>query len=233
MSEVQVKICGITSVEDAQAAIELGAAMLGLNFYALSPRCITLERAQEIARAVTFSNRRAGCSPLSGATIRRVKLVGVFVNMNISEVLRIARAVPLDTVQLHGDESPADCDAVAAGFAVIRALKVDAEFSAERAAEFAVCRALLLDTPCVGHGGSGKSFDWASVDWARVRGVLPAAKLILAGGLDAGNVAQAIAMADPDAVDVCSGVESAKGIKSVEKMREFVAAVRAAERQEQ
>jgi phosphoribosylanthranilate isomerase len=230
---VEIKICGITRVEDARAAIELGAAMLGLNFYPPSPRCITLPQAQEIARAVAFDNRRAGCSPLSGAPQGRVRLAGVFVNMNISEVLRIARAVPLDEVQLHGDESPADCEAVAAEFAVIRALKVDADFGAERAAEFAVCRALLLDTPSAAHGGSGKRFDWAAVGWERVRRALPAAKLILAGGLDAGNVAEAIAVANPDAVDVCSGVESAKGIKSVEKMRAFVAAVRAAERQEQ
>jgi len=230
---VEIKICGITRVEDAQAAIELGASMLGLNFYPQSPRCITLPQAQEIARTVTFINRKAGCSPLSAARPTPVKLVGVFVNMNISEVLRIARAVPLDAVQLHGDESPADCEAVAAEFAVIRALKVDADFGAERAAEFAVCRALLLDTPCAEHGGSGKRFDWSSVEWERVRRAVPKAKLILAGGLDAGNVVEAIAVANPDAVDVCSGVESAKGIKSVEKMREFVAAVQAAERQEQ
>src|ERR1035441_11016989 len=104
---VEIKICGITRVEDAQAAIELGAAMLGLNFYPQSPRCITLEQAQEIARVVAFMNRKAGCWPVSGATPGRVKLVGVFVNMNVSELLRIARAVPLDIVQLHGHESGA------------------------------------------------------------------------------------------------------------------------------
>jgi phosphoribosylanthranilate isomerase len=216
-SAVEIKICGITSVADAEAAMDLGADMLGLNFYPQSPRCIPLEQAQEIAHA------KPG----------RVKLVGVFVNMNLSEVLRIARAVPLDAVQLHGDESPADCEAVAAEFSVIRALKVDAGFSAGRAAQFAVCRGLLLDTPSAAHGGSGECFDWTSVEWESVRRALPLAKLILAGGLDAGNVAEAIAVAHPGAVDVCSGVESAKGIKSVEKMREFVAAVRAAERQEQ
>ena len=230
---VEIKICGITRVEDAQAAIELGAAMLGLNFYPQSPRCITLEQAQEIARVVAFMNRKAGCWPVSGATPGRVKLVGVFVNMNVSELLRIARAVPLDAVQLHGDESPADCEAVAAEFAVIRALKVGAEFSAERVAEFAVCRGLLLDTPSAAHGGSGECFDWAGVEWERVRRALPAAKLILAGGLDAGNVGEAIAIAKPDMVDVCSGVESAKGIKCLFEMGRFVAAVRAAERQEQ
>jgi phosphoribosylanthranilate isomerase len=239
MSAVEIKICGITRVEDAQAAIELGASMLGLNFYPRSPRCVTLPQAQEIARAAAgVSDRRASdrlvpATGVGNSTAKRAQLVGVFVNMNIAEVLRIARAVPLDAVQLHGDESPADCEAAAAEFAVIRALKVDAEFNPARAAEFAVCRGLLLDTPTASHGGSGECFDWASVEWGRVRRALPAAKLLLAGGLHAGNVAQAIAVARPDAVDVCSGVESAKGIKSLIEMGKFVAAVRAAERQEQ
>lgn len=230
---VQIKICGITRVEDAQAAIELGAAMLGLNFYVRSPRCIALPQAQEIARVVAFHNRKAGCGPVSEATPGPVKLVGVFVNMNVAEVLRIARAVPLDAVQLHGDESPDDCLAIAADFNVIRALRVDANFSAERAAEFATCRGLLFDTPTPAHGGSGECFDWNSVDWDSVSVAAPKVKKFLAGGLHAGNVGEAIAVAHPDAVDVCSGVESAKGIKDMRMMRAFVAAVRAAERQEQ
>jgi phosphoribosylanthranilate isomerase len=217
MSAVEIKICGITRVADALAAVELGTAMLGLNFYAGSPRCITLMQAREIAAAV------AG----------RVKLVGVFVNMNAEEVLRIARTVPLDAVQLHGDESRNECEAIAVEFEVIRALKVDSEFSAERAAQFACCHSLLLDTASVGHGGSGKSFDWASVEWESVRDASGAAKMFLAGGLHAGNVQEAIAIVHPDVVDVCSGVESAKGIKSLMQMGRFVAAVRAAERQEQ
>ena len=217
MNAVEIKFCGITRVEDALAAIELGAALLGVNFYAGSPRCITLAQAQEISKAV------AG----------RVKLVGVFVNMNVAEVLRIARAVPLDAVQLHGDESRIECETVAKEFEVIRALKVNADFSAERAAEFACCGGLLVDTPSAGHGGSGESFDWTSVPWSGVRRVLPEAKVFLAGGLHAGNVGEAIRTVRPDAVDVCSGVEAAKGTKSLTQMRAFVAAVRAAERQEQ
>jgi phosphoribosylanthranilate isomerase len=213
---VQIKICGITRVEDAEAAIGLGADMLGLNFYARSPRCIAPAQAREIARAV------AG----------RVRLVGVFVNMNLTELLRTAAEAELDAVQLHGDESPADCAVVAANYPVIRALKADARFSPAHAARFAACIGLLLDTPTPAHGGSGESFDWAGVRWQDVRSAVPDTKLFLAGGLHAGNVAQAIAVAHPDAVDVCSGVESAKGTKSVEKMREFVAAVRAAERRE-
>ena len=214
---VEIKVCGITRIEDAEAAIELGAAMLGLNFYARSPRYIAPAKALEIAREV------AG----------RARLVGVFVNMDVAELLRIAGEVQLDAVQLHGGESPADCEAVASGFEVIRALKVDAEFSPARVARFSGCRGLMLDTPSPQHGGSGAAFNWAMVAWDSVRRAAPASKLFLAGGLHAGNVAEAIAVAHPDVVDVCSGVEAAKGIKSVARMREFVAAVRAAERQEQ
>lgn len=216
MSAVEIKICGITSAADALAAVDAGASMLGLNFYEASPRCISLERAQEIAKAIEG----------------RAKLVGVFVNMNVPRVLQIARAVPLKAVQLHGSESPQQCDAVAEEFEVIRALHADARFSAARAAEFAGCAGLLLDTACADHGGSGRSFDWASVDWASVRVAAPQAKLFLAGGLHAGNVRTAISAAHPDVVDVCSGVEMGNGIKSVEQMREFVAAVRAAESEE-
>jgi phosphoribosylanthranilate isomerase len=213
---VEIKMCGITSAADALAAVGVGAHMLGLNFYEASPRCISVERAQEIAAV------------LAG----RAKLVGIFVNMNVSLVLHTARTVSLDAVQLHGSESREECEAVATEFPVIRALKVDATFSTAQAAEFAGCTGLLLDTACAGHGGSGASFDWSSVDWAGVRAAVPASKLFLAGGLHAGNVAEAIAVAHPDVVDVCSGGEMEKGIKSVERMREFVAAVRAAEGQE-
>lgn len=216
MSAVEIKICGITSAADALAAVDAGAAMLGLNFYEHGPRCISLERAQEIAATV------AG----------RVQLVGVFVNMNVSDVLRIAHAVPLAALQLHGSESPEDCAEVAADFDVIRALKVDAGFNPSHAVEFADCAGLLLDTACASHGGSGRSFDWSSVEWTAIRAAAPGAKLFLAGGLHAGNIAEAIAVAHPDVVDVCSGVEQEKGIKSVRRIREFVAAVRAAEGQE-
>lgn len=213
---VEIKICGITRVQDALAAVDVGAAMLGLNFYPQSPRCITLERAQEITRAIVG--------------VSRVKLVGVFVNMDLSEVLRIAHAVPLDALQLHGDETRRDCELAAQEFEVIRALKADVAFTADRIAEFTCCRGLLVDTPCAGHGGSGESFPWADVPWASLRRVSSTMKIFLAGGLDAGNVGAAIAAAHPDVVDVCSGVEAAKGIKSVSQMQGFVAAVRAAER---
>jgi phosphoribosylanthranilate isomerase len=136
-------------------------------------------------------------------------------------------------VQLHGDESPRDCELAAREFEVIRAFHIDAAFSAGRVAEFAACTGILLDAPCAVHGGSGESFHWTGVPWALVRRALPAAKVFLAGGLCAANVAAAIAAVHPDVVDVCTGVESGKGIKNVSLMRDFVAAVRAAERQQQ
>jgi len=191
--------------------------MLGLNFYSGSPRCISLEQAQRIARAIATP----------------VKLVGVFVNMNIENVQRIARAVPLDAVQFHGDESSRDCQSAAPEFEVIRTFKADKTFTVERASEFAFCAGILLDAPCAEHGGSGESFCWSSVPWTELHLALPSTKIFLAGGLHAANVSAAIAAAHPDVVDVCSGVESAKGIKSVSMMRDFVAAVRAAEEQKQ
>ncbi|HEX9201927.1 MAG TPA: phosphoribosylanthranilate isomerase [Acidobacteriaceae bacterium] len=217
MSAVQIKICGITRVEDALEAVALGAEMMGLNFYAKSPRFVSPKQAQYIAEAV------AG----------KIKVVGVFVNMNVEEVLEIARTVPLDFVQVHGDESLNECEAIANEFEVIRALKVDAGFSPELASEFAFCSGLLLDTPSAGHGGAGESFDWTRVDWEKVRGASPFVDIFLAGGLNAGNVGEAIEIVHPDVVDVCSGVEAEKGIKSASRMREFVAAVRAAEGMEQ
>ena len=213
---VAIKMCGITRVQDAQDAVSCGAAILGLNFYSGSPRCIALEQAQQIAESV------AG----------RVKLAGIFVNMNVAEVLRIARAVPLDVVQLHGSEPLAECRAIAAEFEVIRALKVDAAFNPADAVCFASLNGILLDAPCDGHGGSGVSFSWTQINWHNLRRLIAPAKLFLAGGLTAENVAEAITQAQPDVVDVCSGIESEKGIKSLDKMREFVAAVRAAERQQ-
>ena len=133
-----------------------------------------------------------------------------------ADVLGIARAVPLDAVQLHGDESRRRLPGLAAEFEVIRALKVDADFSEVSAAQFAACRGLLLDAPSAGYGGAGESFRWEMRGLEGLRDALPAARL-LAGRRPARRpmCAEAIAIAHPDVVDVCSGVESEKGIKSV------------------
>ncbi len=183
-SAVEIKICGITRVEDAQAAVDLGAAMLGLNFYPQSPRCITLEQAQEIARAVASVSDRSASVPV--AKPGRVKLVGVFVNMNISEVLRIARAVPLDAVQLHGDESRRDCERGRRSSSVIRALKVDAAFSRNIRR-----RIRLLSRAAAGHSMRGpwrlgRKFSLGRACSGRACALHPRrSKSVLAGGLHA------------------------------------------------
>ena len=212
---ITVKICGITRVEDAVAAVEAGAELLGLNFYSGSPRCISVERAQEIAAAV------AG----------RAMLTGVFVNAPVSNILDIARAVPLKQVQLHGEEDADDLRAIARHYPVLRSLQADASLASAQPAQFANCAGVLVDTASAQRGGTGEAFDWGAINWAALRRAIVPAKLLLAGGLNAANVGAAIAAAHPDAVDVASGVEVEKGIKSAEMMRDFVAAVRAAERQ--
>ncbi len=212
---VRMKFCGITRPEDAEAAIACGASLLGLNFYPGSPRHITLEQAQQIADAV------AG----------RVRLVGVFVNMNLSGVRQVARAVPLDCIQLHGEELREESAELAGDFEVIRAIKVTPQFLPDDLAAHTCCQGLLLDTPSPLHGGSGQSFDWRSVNWTAIREAAPWAALYLAGGLTAENVAEAIGIAHPDVVDVASGIEESKGIKSAIKMRAFAAAVLAAGRE--
>lgn len=214
MNPVQIKICGLTGVEDALAAVECGATMLGLNFYPPSPRYVALNRARQIAHAVTG----------------RVPLVGVFVHATLDELEKTIHAVPLNAAQLYG-KLPADgLASLAQRCRLIRALPADDPLDP---AQLALFHGLLVDTPTALHGGCGQSFAWNSVDWTRLRATLPHLQFYLAGGLTTANVAAAIAAAHPDVVDVCSGVEATKGIKDRNKMYEFVAAVRAAEGQQQ
>ena len=211
---VQIKICGLTRADDAVAAIECGTAMLGLNFHPPSPRFVSVEQARQIARAVE------GHAPL----------VGIFVNIDLLTLRQIIREVPLDAVQLCGTLPFTDTSELGASGRLIRALPADSVIDEKQLAGF---HALLIDTPTPQHGGSGETFTWNSVNWPALRAALPQTQLFLAGGLNAANVGAAIAAAHPDVVDVCSGVEQTKGIKSLHKMREFAAAVRAAEGQPQ
>lgn len=205
-----LKVCGITNQEDASAAFEAGATAVGFNFYARSPRYLTPERAAEIV------------------TPEGVRRVGVFVNEKRARVEEIARAARLDVAQLHGDETPAEYPEVArallpaeATLAVWKALRVDANFDLalhrDNPAE-----ALLLDGPAGDlYGGAGIGFDWRVVrDTDR--------KIVLAGGLEASNVAAAIELARPWGVDACSRIESAPGRKDHKKMTEFLRAAMAA-----
>jgi phosphoribosylanthranilate isomerase len=192
-----VKVCGITNVDDAMAAVEAGAGALGFNFYPGSPRYLSGTDAAAITAGVA-----AG-----------VLKVGVFVNEKPERILAIARAVGLDVVQLHGDESAAD---VPVGVRVWKAFRVGDGFGLEQLESFPA-EAYLLDTPTALYGGSGHTFDWS-----RARG--GARRILLAGGLDESNVRQAIEAAQPWGVDACSRLESAPGKKDHGRMARFIAA---------
>jgi phosphoribosylanthranilate isomerase len=212
VSRLFVKICGITSVEDAQLAVDAGADAVGFVFFAMSPRKTTVERASRIVRVLP-------------TTVRRV---GVFVNETPEAMSRAAEEVGLDLLQLHGDE-PAEA---LAGLArpVIKAVRVGRGFAQDEALRFAEKAAgLLVDTRLPGEtqlpGGTGVPFDWTLVKGLAER--VPF--LMLAGGLSPQNVAEAIRAVRPHAVDVSSGVEALPGRKDAEKVRAFVRAAREAE----
>lgn len=201
---VRSKICGITRIEDALAAVEAGADAIGLVFYGKSPRAVSIEQAAAILQALP---------PF-------VTSVGLFVDMPRDELQQLLQRLPLDLLQFHGDESPADCEGH--GRPYIKALRVrPGEDVAAAMAPYAGARGILLDTFVEGvPGGTGASFDWSLVPENAAK------PIILAGGLDAGNVATAIRQVRPYAVDVSGGVEAGKGIKDAGKIRAFVRAVR-------
>jgi phosphoribosylanthranilate isomerase len=197
-----MKFCGITRVEDAWAAADLGAAAIGFVFAPASPRAITPDAAQAIARTLPPFLQR----------------VGVFVDLSAAEVRRIAEHVGLDAVQLHGRETPAD--AAVAWPRVIKALGRDRDPAAEAAAWPASVTLLVDAATGDAPGGTGQLADWpAAAALARLR------RLVLAGGLTADNVGEAIAVVRPYAVDVSSGIETRPGEKSVARMRAFAKAV--------
>ncbi|MBJ7545666.1 phosphoribosylanthranilate isomerase [Pseudomonas chengduensis] len=204
MTVVRSKICGITRIEDALAAVEAGADAIGLVFYGKSPRAVSIEQAAAILQALP---------PF-------VTSVGLFVDMPRDELQQLLQRLPLDLLQFHGDESPADCEGH--GRPYIKALRVrPGEDVAAAMAPYAGARGILLDTFVEGvPGGTGASFDWSLVPENAAK------PIILAGGLDAGNVATAIRQVRPYAVDVSGGVEASKGIKDAGKIRAFVRAVR-------
>ena len=203
---VKVKICGITNTGDALAAVELGAWAIGTNFYPESPRRCDIETAAEIATAVR----------------RRVEVAGIFVNAPIAEVLETVENVPLTMIQLHGDEGPSYCEEVrrSTGLAVIKAGRAR-DASAVRALSAYRTDYHLLDTHVPGAwGGTGERFDWELA--ANHPGRPP---LLLSGGLTPENVADAIAVVQPFAVDVASGVEAEPGRKDPERLRRFFESV--------
>lgn len=201
---VRVKVCGITNIADALAAVDAGADAIGIVF-ARSPRQVTLE----VARSIT-----AEVPPL-------VCKVGVFVDAPIEEVRQALAFCSLDVAQLHGNESPDFCRALLPR--VVKSFRVKDEGVLVELARYQV-NAYLLDTYDAGvHGGSGHSFDWQI---ARSAGRL--GRIILSGGLRPENVREAVRLAQPYAVDVCSGVESRPGKKDHSKVSAFVAAAKEA-----
>ena len=199
----RVKICGITRIEDALAAVNAGADAIGLVFYAPSPRCVTIAQAQQIVAALP---------PF-------VSVVALFVNATIAEIETILAQVRIDIVQFHGDETPAQCQQI--NLPYYKAIRVKAESNLlQYALEFESAKALLLDTYTeAAFGGTGHVFDWNLIPKNMTKPV------ILAGGLVPENVALAIRQVRPYAVDVSGGVEQSKGVKDTAKITAFMHAV--------
>jgi phosphoribosylanthranilate isomerase len=212
MTRTRIKICGITRREDLIAALDAGVDAIGLVFYAPSARSLTVTQARELRRRIP---------PFVACT-------ALFVNPNVEEVENILDVVRPDVLQFHGSEDDGFCASFGRPF--IKAAPVGPAFDLlHLRGEYPHAGALLLDTPSIGHGGSGKAFDWTLLPADHTHpDALP---LVLSGGLNAANVGAAIGQVRPYAVDVSSGVESAKGIKDAQRIREFVAAVKAADEQ--
>ena len=199
----RVKICGITRIEDALAAVNAGADAIGLVFYAQSPRCVTIEQAQKIVAAIP---------PF-------VSVVGLFINASKAEIETVLSKVRLDILQFHGDESQNDCEQIKLPY--YKAIRVKADTNLlQCAVEFGSAKALLLDTYSdAAFGGTGQVFDWGLIPKNLTK------PLILAGGLTAENVGSAIKRVQPYAVDVSGGVEKSKGVKDAAKIAAFMQAV--------
>lgn len=210
MRRTRVKICGITSPEDALAAADAGADAIGLVFYADSPRHVTPERAAEICRVLP---------PF-------VMPVGLFVDAAPAEIERVLAAVPLGLLQFHGEESPSACARYARPYLKAVRMRDGVDVAAEMA-RFGSAAGILLDAyNRAVAGGTGEVFDWERVPKELGR------RVILAGGLHPDNVAEAVAALRPYAVDVSSGVESEPGAKDAGRIVRFIEAVAAADRPE-
>lgn len=214
----RIKICGITNLDDAQAAVDAGADAIGLNFFSKSSRFVVPATARQIAMSLP-------------ATVTKV---GVFVNHAAEEIARIVDDVGLNCIQLHGDERPNFLLELPAGKPVVRAVRPSGGDFTSVVVDLAVCRlagripdALLVDAEAPGtYGGAGRVSNWEAV--VAHRAAFEDMPLILAGGLTPENVARAIKMVRPDGVDVASGVEFEPGRKLASRMIEFINAAREA-----
>ena len=208
----RVKICGLKSPGDVDAAISSGVDALGFVFYPPSPRAVSPNIA-----ATLIARLPAG-----------VDAVGLVVNATDAEFEAIRAAAPITLWQFHGDESPEQCRRLAAGQPWIKAARVGAGFAFDDfSLQYSQADALLLDALVEGYGGGGIPFDWSGIPQAWISANAP--RVVLSGGLNVHNVGEAIARLHPCAVDVSSGVEISKGVKDHALMKEFIEAVRAAD----
>ena len=208
----RVKICGLKTPVDVDAAVVAGVDALGFVFYPPSPRAIS----PHIAAAL-ISRLPAG-----------VDAVGLVVNATDSEFEAIRASAPITLWQFHGDESPAECQRLAGGQPWIKAARVGADFAfADFSLQYRLADAFLLDALVDGYGGGGIPFDWSGIPQAWISANAP--QVVLSGGLNVHNVGEAIARLHPCAVDVSSGVEISKGVKDHALMSQFIQAVRAAD----
>jgi len=203
VTRTRIKICGITRVEDAVAAVNAGADAIGLVFYEKSPRHVSVEQAIEIVKKVPAF----------------VSVVGLFVDAPSEYIKTILSQVHLDLLQFHGNETPAQCQQFHLPY--IKAIRVKPDSNlVQYALDFNDAKALLLDAYTKGvAGGTGQVFDWKLIPNSLAHHV------ILAGGLTPDNVTEAIAQVHPYAVDVSGGVELSKGIKSADKISAFIKGV--------
>jgi phosphoribosylanthranilate isomerase len=217
MPRTRIKICGLTREEDVRSAVAAGADALGFVFYPASPRYVSAARAAELIALVP---------PF-------VTPVALFVNATIDEVREVARLAPFALLQFHGDETAAECAAIAAavGRPFMRVFRMRADTSAGDLLEYEhqyrsaspLFSSLLLDTYVDAYGGAGKVFDWSLIP----KELAP--RVVLSGGLSANNATDAVVRVRPYAVDISSGVEQQKGIKDARKIAAFIDAVRAAD----
>jgi phosphoribosylanthranilate isomerase len=206
----RIKICGITRIADALAAAEAGADAIGLVFYPQSPRHVSIQQAQAIARALP---------PF-------ISTVALFVNASEVQVRTVIDAVHPSLLQFHGDEAPADCARYAYPYLRAARMKPGLDLLNFKS-QFTDAQALLLDAYLEAYGGGGEVFEWSLIP---KNANFP---IVLSGGLHASNVGRAIAQVRPWAVDVSSGVEQSKGVKDAAAIRRFIEAVRAADRAQQ
>ncbi len=207
ISPARIKICGLTQLQDAQLAAELGAFALGFVFYTRSPRAISAQAAAEMISALSDTNTPQG---------NKLWKVGVFVNADYDELAQTAETAGLSHLQLHGNESPELCQRLQnSGFEVIKALRLNSADELEQLTDYP--SPILLDAAVPGiWGGSGHLADWELATLAAQR-----QRVILAGGIKPENIHAALSTVRPWALDLSSGVESAPGIKNHDLLKQL------------